>query len=409
MVTESSLVQSGNLMSDTSAASSTTTVHAPRHHHGHPHTPKHRAPEQDSSASPSPSTSLGFRSCDAEERPPLHAHTTSVNRSYSDLHQGAFLCYAFGLCALRTALQQPMNLALARKQTSAAANEMTTWGVLSQIFAYEGRWRGLLRGIGSLSVGCALSEVIYLCIFEWGRERLPVDSALTRDALSGYAADAACRMVHIPLSIIAFRQMTAPLSRRMNSWRTLQQMYAERGVRTVFAGFGTTLVVGCQWTAVWWAMYGHLKSILYGVSGPHLQRLSESCEASARKGDRASRKWRLPSWCTSAEDNVLINGVASVTTSAATAVLFNPYLVVRTNLQVTPGATLCSVIRQLHRTWGFRGFYSGLMLSVNACIVDGALASTSYEYAKLWADRTRDGRKPQLPPRRAASADMHDS
>ncbi|KAG5485691.1 hypothetical protein LSCM4_06649 [Leishmania orientalis] len=391
MSTESSLIPSADVISGSPAAPSSVSAHSPHHHHGHLHTQKHRAHEQHSSASPSRSSSLGFCTYDVEEKPPLHAHTTSVNRSYSDLHQGAFLCYAFGLCALRTALQQPMSLALARKQTSAAANAMSTWGILSHIFKYEGRWRGLLQGIGSLSIGCALSEVIYLFIFEWGREQLPIDSTVTRDALSGYAADVVCRSVHIPLSIIAFRQMTASRSRRMNSWRTLQQMYSERGVRTVFAGFGTTLVVGCQWTAMWWAMYGHLKKVLYSASGPHLQRLSEKYEASQRRGDGVSREWRLPSWCTSTEDNVLINGVASVTTSAATAVLFNPYLVIRTNLQVTPGATLWSVIRHLHRTWGFRGFYSGLLLSVNACIVDGALASTSYEYAKLWADRTRHG------------------
>ncbi|CAC9458611.1 putative carrier protein [Leishmania infantum JPCM5] len=392
MLTESSLMEADGAVYEPSAAHGSTSVHAPHHHHNsHHHTHTHQAHQQHSSASHPHSSPLGFLTHDVEEDPPLHEHTTSVNRSYSDLHQGAFLCYAFGLCALRTALQHPMNLALARKQTSAAANTMTTWGVLSHIFAHEGRWRGLLQGIGSLSMGCALSEVIYLCIFEWGREQVPIDGTATRDAISGYVADVMCRSVHIPLSIIAYRQMTASPSRRMNSWRTLQHMYSERGLRTVFAGFGTTLVVGCQWTAIWWAMYGRLKSFLYDTSGPHLQRLSEKSKASQRGGDAADSGWRLPSWCISSDDNVLINGAASVTTSAATAVLFNPYLVVRTNLQVTPGATLWSVTRQLHRRRGFRGFYSGLLLSVNACVVDGVLASTSYEYAKLWADRTRDG------------------
>lgn len=361
------------------SSSSSAVVHHPHHsHHDH----HHHASIAAHSTSP-----IGFLTHDVEEEPPLHAHTTSVNRSYSDLHQGRFLCYAFGLCALRTALQHPMNLALARKQTCAAANKLSTWGVLTRIYTREGQWRGLAQGIGALSLGCALSEVIYLCIFEWGREQVPVESAVTRDVVSGYAADVACRTVHIPLSIIAFRQMTAPPTRRLNAWGTLRHMYAERGLRTVFAGFGTTLVVGCQWTAMWWALYGQTKAALYGGAGPHLQQLAAADSAPA---SRRGASWRLPSWVVSPEDNVLINGVASVTTSAATAVLFNPYLVVRTNLQVTRGATLWSVTQQLYRTRGLRGFYSGLLLSVNACVVDGAMASTSYEYAKLWADRTRD-------------------
>ncbi|KAG5510332.1 hypothetical protein JKF63_07660 [Porcisia hertigi] len=389
MPAESPLGQSNDATRGPSTAHNNSGTHAPPHHNSHHNTNIDHAHDPHSPASSSPLSLLGFFTKNAEEGPPLHEHTTSVNRSYSDLHQGAFLCYAFALCALRTALQQPMNLALARKQTNAEANKKTTWGVLSHVFVHEGRWRGLAQGIGALSLGCALSEVIYLCIFEWGREQLPIDSSITRDAVSGYAADVICRSVHIPLSIIAFRQMTASPSQRMNSWRTLQHMYSERGLRTVFAGFGTTLVVGCQWTALWWAAYGHLKTVLYDAWAPHLHRLAEGHTASQRADDAAWKEWHLPRWCTSTEDNFLLNGIASVTTSAATAVLFNPYLVVRTNLQVTPGATLWSATRRVYHASGLRGFYSGLLLSVNSCVVDGALASTSYEYAKLWADRTR--------------------
>ncbi|KPI83155.1 putative carrier protein [Leptomonas seymouri] len=391
MLAETSLIESEGVLYDpTISASASAATGAAAAPHSTAHAQQH-------ALHPSP---IDFLMHDADELPPLHAHTTSVNRSYSDLHQRMFLAYAFGLCALRTALQQPLNVALARKQTSAAANRLTTWGVLRQIYAHEGRWRGISQGMAVLSIGCALSEVIYLCIFEWGREQVPVESSGLRDALSGYVADAACRIVHIPLSIISFRQMTAAPSSRLSAWSTLQRMYAERGIRTVFAGFGTTLVVGCQWTALWWALYGRMKETLYNSAGPCLRQLGKPaaeekdglgghCWEQGGVPPTRSSGWQLPEWCTSREDNLILNSVASVATSAATAVLFNPYLVIRTNLQVTPGATLWSVTRQLYRSRGLRGFYSGLLLSVNACVVDGALASTSYEYAKLWSDRTR--------------------
>lgn len=379
MLAESSLIQAEGALYDPTLC--TPAGSALPHHTAH--SPKH-------AAHPSSSSPIDFLTHDVDEVPPLHEHTTSVTRSYSDLHQGKFLAYAFSLCALRTALQQPMNLALARKQTSGAWSEMTTCSVLRHIYAHEGRWRGIAQGAATLSIGCALSEVIYLCLFEWGREQLPAESSVTRDALSSYVADVACRTVHIPLSIIAFRQMTAAPGCRLSAWRTLRRMYAERGLRTVFAGFGTTLVVGCQWTALWWSLYGYMKDVLYSTAGPRLRQLDEQRgrKSSRHHGDSA---WQLPEWCTSKEDNVLLNAVASVTTSAATAVLFNPYLVIRTNLQVTPGATLWSATRMLYQTRGLRGFYSGLLLSVNTCVVDGALASMSYEYAKLWSDRTRGG------------------
>jgi hypothetical protein len=383
MLAEPSLIQSEGVLYATTVADGGGSTGASSLPHGVARTPQHTHHHHHSSP-PSP---IDFLTHDVDNVPPLHEHTTSVTRSYSDLHQGKFLAYAFGFCALRTALQQPLNVALARKQTSAAANSMSTWGVLRQIYVHEGRWRGLAQGMAALSLGCALSEVIYLCLFEWGREQVPVESSVTRDALSGYVADVACRTVHIPLSIVAFRQMTAAPQSRLSGWRTLRRMYGEKGLRTVFAGFGTTLVVGCQWTALWWSLYAQMKDGLYRSVGPRLQRLGE--EARSQRGGKLA--WQLPEWCTSKEDNLLVNSAASVVTSAATAVLFNPYLVIRTNLQVTPGATLWSTTRQIFRTRGVTGFYSGLLLSVNACVVDGALASTSYEYAKLWSDRTRGG------------------
>ncbi|EPY36369.1 carrier protein [Strigomonas culicis] len=319
-----------------------------------------------------------------DDRPhPPHEHTTSVNRSYSDLDQRAFLCYGFSLCVARMVLQQPMNLALARKQTCAAANKMSTYHVLHRIVRQEGGCRGLSKGLAAFAIGSALSEVIYLGLFEYARERARLSSEAARDAAAAYVADFTCRLVYVPLSIVGFRQMTHVGPQTPSMRQTFRAMYRERGWRTVFAGLGTTLVVGCQWTAVWWMLYGYLKGVFYGAAAPLLQH---------------SRAQQLPHWVRAADDNLLLNSAASLATSAATAVLFNPYLVVRTNLQVVRHATLWSVTRQLHRAHGPRVFFSGLSLNIGACIVDGFLASTAYEYAKLWADRSQQ----RAPERRAA-------
>lgn len=399
--------------------------------------------------------------------------TTSVSRSYSHLDYTTFMTSGFFLCAIRTAVQQPLNIALLRKQSAPGFQSKSTTTILRHIYKNEGGIRAVLRGMPALTLGCASSEVVYLALLEYGREQLPFDSAATRAACAGYLSDGACRLLHIPLSIIAYRQMSqgialgnklmggtsstasnrscststptltttsttssssaggsssprivasSPLKRPpptlavLNSFQTLQQMYRERGLRTVFAGLGTTLMVGTQWSAVWWPLYGAIKESLYHCATPMLQQLPPNRVADSSRvvsssslsslpsssisppstrttsGDRTSSSgiWAyIPTSLTDPVDNAVVCTVASAVTSASTAVIFNPFLVIRTNLQVKPGASLWSVCKGIYWERGFRGFYSGLYLSIMTCVLDGALASLSYEYARLWADKTR--------------------
>ncbi|RNF27178.1 carrier protein [Trypanosoma conorhini] len=318
-----------------------------------------------------------------------HEHTNSVNRSYSDLDSSQFVFYAAVLCWLRTALQQPLNLALARQQTCPVASSLTAMQIVRRVYSTEGGARGLTQGMFALTLGCALSEALYLWLFEYSRERLPMESEATRDAFSGYVSDAVCRLVHIPLSIVALRQMTAKKTmfggthKTSGMFFTLVAMYRENGLRTVFAGYGTTLLVGCQWTAVWWAMYGYTKAWLYEVADGFLEK-----EEQAELNPPISSLSAWKHWLRARDDNMVLNSISSFCTSASTAVLFNPYLVIRANLQVTPHARLWRVVRDLYRTRGVQGFYVGLALNIGTCLIDGVLASTSYEYAKLWADKS---------------------
>ncbi|ORC86916.1 carrier protein [Trypanosoma theileri] len=332
-----------------------------------------------------------------------HEHTNSINRSYSDLDSKWFLLYASGLCWARTALQQPFNLALARQQTCSAASSMSALQIVRHVYRSEGRLRGLTQGMAALTLGCALSEGMYLWLFEYNRERLPLENDTSRDAVSGYISDAACRLIHLPLSIVALRQMTAnkvagrSTQQRNGMLRTFSGMYREGGIRTVFAGYGTTLLVGCQWTAIWWAMYGYMKSQLYQLADGFLEDAEQLKKKRYLKSEAEDHKDNFYStsslsswkeWLWAKDDNVILNSTASFCTSATTAVLFNPYLVLRANLQVTPNACMWRVARDLYRTRGVRGFYGGLALNIATCLIDGVLASTSYEYAKLWSDKT---------------------
>jgi len=97
----------------------------------------------------------------------------------------------------------------------------------------------------------------------------------------------------------------------------------------------------------------------------------------------------LPDAVTSRSDNWVVNATASLVTSGTTAVVFNPFLVVRTRLQIQAGSTMRSICRQVFRESGAKGFFKGTTLSVATCVVDGVLAATCYEWAKYLSDTTR--------------------
>ncbi|CUG90895.1 mitochondrial carrier protein, putative [Bodo saltans] len=350
-----------------------------------------------------------------------HAHTTSVNRSFSDLNTTRFACaaavlcamrtavqhpitlaltrkqtcgfffLAAVLCAMRTAVQHPITLALTRKQTCGYASSMSTRAVLTSICKTEGGPRALLQGMGTMVSACALSEALYLVMIEWLREAIPdTTSTFGRDAVSAYSADVSSRFIYLPLSIISFRQMTqyqfnsaAPTAgssthggiiARSGALATLRSVYAEGGVKSVFCGLGMTLLIGSQWSALWWASYLKLKDVMYSAASPYL------------KEDNPDSRWNF---VTSKDDNFLINTSVSMFTSAATSLIFNPFFVLRINMQLTPRATFIGTTRSLYRRGGASVFFSGACLNMLSATMDGVLASTSYEYAKLFADNSR--------------------
>lgn len=319
-----------------------------------------------------------------------HETTNSVNRSFSDLDTTKFACAAAALCAMRTAVQHPITLALTRKQTCSYASAMSTRSVLAAICTTEGGPRALMQGMGTMVSACAISEALYLLMIEWLRETIP-DSGSTfgRDAISAYTADVSSRFIYLPLSIISFRQMTqyqftsaspsasnasgGVLARR-SAAATLRSVYAEGGLKSVFCGLGMTLLIGSQWSALWWASYLKLKDVSYTAAAPYLL------------ADNPNSRWNA---VTSRDDNLLLNTTVSMVTSAATSLLFNPFFVLRINMQLTPRATFLGTTKDLYRRGGARVFFSGACLNMLSSTLDGVLASTSYEYAKLFADRTK--------------------
>lgn len=320
-----------------------------------------------------------------------HHVTTSVSRAYSDLDPAKFVLFSTVLCSLRTAVQHPLNLALARKQVCPNAAGASSLSVIQGILRTEGGFmKGLSTGMAAYVGGCAISEGLYLGAFEYLRENLPIANDPSREAASGYIADAGCRLVHIPLMVVAYRQMTTPFTShgsKQGAFTVGTSVLREGGVKSLFAGLGMTLVIGCQWTAVWWAMYAELKKALYGSTLPSFLAPYHSRYVGTWAHEEHTWSRYMLDGILSPTDNAFINASASAIASTSTAVVFNPFLVLRAKVQSQSNVSLRQAASQVYGQSGMRGFFRGTGLSISLCVVDGVLATTSYEYAKLWSER----------------------
>jgi hypothetical protein len=318
--------------------------------------------------------------------------TSSCSRTYEHLDYKSYIGYCALFSGCRAAVYHPMTIALTRKQGLTDYGSLSTREILRNLTKTEGGTIALSTGLVASVLANSCSEIINSGLFECLRAELPFQSELSRDAAAGYTSDAACRFVYTPLLLVANRQMTqtarlmsadaarstVPLAD--NGLRSVvSNVYRTDGPRGFFRGLGATIGVGCTWSAVWWPMYAQSKKMLYATVAPHLPA-----------ADSAVGRY-LPAWAIDRTDNSLINAAASMITSGSTAVIFNPFLVVRTRVQVdsSPDTSMRKVCRQVYREGGMRGFFKGTTLSVSACVVDGVLAATCYEWAKFLADKTR--------------------
>uniref|UniRef100_A0A7S1QIH6 Mitochondrial carrier protein n=1 Tax=Neobodo designis TaxID=312471 RepID=A0A7S1QIH6_NEODS len=317
--------------------------------------------------------------------------TNAVTRSYEHLQFGSFIGYCALFGAMRTVAYHPMSIALARKQGLADYGNLSTTTILRRLVRLEGGAAALSTGLLAMVLANSTSEAIYLGAFELLRFKLPIESDITRDAAAGYAGDAACRLVYTPMLLVSNKQMTqtAPivdaaaagkrtvLPRSENGIATvMRNVHATSGAAGFFRGLAPTITVGCSWSALWWAIYGQTKAVLYDHVAPRMPT------PESRLGSH------LPAALIDRKDNLLLNWTASIVTSGSTACVFNPFLVVRTRLQIDPQSTMRSVCRQVYREAGVAGFWKGTVLSIGACVFDGVMSVSCYEWAKILSDRT---------------------
>lgn len=371
---------------------------------------------------------------------PATRTTSSVDRRFSDLDGILYLSWIFVFSILRAVVFHPFVLVLTAKQTGLVHESVPTLRALSELARsaqFGGSYlRALSPGLAASILGLCVSECVNMGLLEYLRQMLPMPQESLRDGVGAYMSDAASHFFDIPVQVVATLQMAkafrppvdaavehqkggvnvvhhhhhhhgepggaakwaAPVP-KMDFFTVGRSVFKERGVRGLWAGYGTTLVMGSSWGGLWWLGYLRSKEVFY--AGALRVASSSSRVSSSSPGDVNHSSTSLlsdvklaavPGFlrpCFSLTDNPLIHVAASVVTSATTTAMFNPFSVIRTRLQCAAGASALSlrqVVRDVYRDHGMWGFWLGTRLNVGTNVVDGILIAQTYESARLLSD-----------------------
>ncbi|CAI9096147.1 OLC1v1032231C1 [Oldenlandia corymbosa var. corymbosa] len=192
------------------------------------------------------------------------------------------------------------------------------------------------------------------------------------DAGAGAAAGAIAATFVCPLDVIKTRLQVHGLPEICHSRHggsvivtSLQHIVRNEGFRGLYRGLSPTLAALLPNWAVYFTVYGHLKSLLHSHAD------------------------------SSGQLTVPANMIAASGAGAATAIAANPLWVVKTRLQtqgmrqgVVPYDGIISALRRIVHEEGFRGWYSGLLPSL-AGITHVAIQFPAYEQMKSYLAKMR--------------------
>lgn len=310
--------------------------------------------------------------------------TSAVTRSWSDVDPLRMMATLALTSFMYSVLGHPLFLAIARQQCSKTS--VSAYQVLSDLGRTYGA-RGLYRGAGAAVTGTVLSELVYYLVVEYSKEKLPLREQEWRSFGAGFLADCASTPVFNPFGVVSQVQMVAGSSfssehNYMSAWRTTLTLVHEQGIRSLFRGTLLTLAV-TPLTGAWWFVYELFKRRAYAAA-PAVATTLDAVVPSAVVV-------RLPRYCTSTTDNVLINCGVGAATSIVMGVIMNPVYVLRLRLQVykKPEGVrfpVLGILKDILAHEGPRALMKGLGMNLFIGAAGGCAFGLTYEGAKKLSD-----------------------
>ena len=317
-------------------------------------------------------------------RPHLHRDThhpnaeaqvvTALNRGWSDINPLKWFSLTAAWSFFYSGCVHPMYFASTHRQISDASTNATYKTILSRQFCEHGI-RGVYRGFFALFFGASVSEWLYLGTLEISKEKLPMNSEIARDTVSGALADVISQLLYCPFGLIGNRQMAAGHGMSSYPYMSVPRYFVHivrtEGWHGLWVGLTPSLLLVPS-TGIWWGIYGATKRYLYAHNS-----LLLSCYG--------SYKFYLPESFVSDTDNIVHNSIAGAFAGLCVTGLVNPVWVVRARVQVMPECaerTLRHVAWDVWRQSGVRGFYRGAGMNASVYALESALFGTLYEYLK---------------------------
>ena len=213
-----------------------------------------------------------------------------------------------------------------------------------------------------------IASQIYITTFEFSRHMtsLYTTNELIRNCLPGGLASLISQSVTVPADIISQRMMVHGQGSRADSAQpkltarsVLADVLRTEGMRGLTRGYWASIFTFAPSSAIWWAVYGHLRSL-------QIQRH------------------------TPGDSHLLAQSLAGGVAGAVTAVVTNPLDTIRTRVQLaqrTAGQaiTVRATWKALLRDEGWRGLMNGATARVLHTAPNSVLMIAAYETVKRWS------------------------
>lgn len=212
--------------------------------------------------------------------------------------------------------------------------------------------RGFYRGLGPSLFGYLPSFSIYFPLYNWSKSYFGYENRVGGAIMAGSITN----LITNPIWVLRTRLMSqhlSPLKPQLykNSIDLLTRMIREEGFTSLYRGIGASMI-GCSHVAIQFPLYDFLRE------STKKKDFSETC-------------------------SIIFSSIISKITAASVTY---PHETIRTRLQINKGhnrkdLTIYSVIKDIFKVEGFKGFYSGIRANIVRAVPASIITFMTFENA----------------------------
>ena len=257
-----------------------------------------------------------------------------------NINMTKYACYLCGFSVLQNIVLHPLNVILTKKQnvyTNISFYKYTEQLIKTQNIKY------LTRGMYTSICGYSFGQMIHLFGIEYLKINPYFQNENNNIIFAGAISDFFSCITHYPFSLISTMQIT--YKKEYNSNIFLQRLYSRGGYKSLYNGFGLYALTGSVCSGLWWFLYENFK--IY------------------------SKQYT--------NNNILNNGLCSLSSTIVTTFLFNPFSVIVTKMQSDRNASYGKIIKNIYHKNGIKGFWTASLLNGGSYVLNDLFFSFTYE------------------------------